>query len=440
MTEGTMADVLELADRLFTGELDIEQHHPFRLFGELAEIDGGAFVAAFANASALTTGEGLLLVDTSSTFLSERVHDALRAWRTDPAHTIVFTHGHIDHCFGVERYEEDARRDGHPAPRVIAHEAITARFDRYVRTAGYNAVINARQFQAAGLEWPTVFRYPDDTYRDTRVLEIGGEPFELHHARGETDDHTWVWAPERGIVLTGDLFIWASPNCGNPQKVQRYPLDWARALRDMAALEPQLLLPGHGLPIVGSERVARALTETATLLESLHDQTVDLMNEGARLDDIVHTVKAPAELLARPYLRPIYDEPEFVVRNVWRLYGGWYDGNPARLKPPRDAAVAHEVAALAGGVERLVARARELAAGGDLRLAAQLAEWAAAAAPDDTASHAVRAEVFAARAASEASTMSKGIFSWAATESRARAGLGGISGGPGSSGSGPRAR
>ena len=62
-----------------------------------------------------------------------------------------------------------------------------------------------------------------------------------------------------------------------------------------------------------------------------------MMNEGAPLDDIIHTVRAPRRLLERPYLRPVYDEPEFIVRNVWRLYGGWYDGNPARLKPPRDA-------------------------------------------------------------------------------------------------------
>ena len=434
-----MNDVLELADRLFTGELDIERHHPFRLFGELAEIDRGAFVAAFANSSALSTDAGLLLVDTSSAFLSERVHDALRAWRTDPVHTIVFTHGHIDHCFGVERYEEDARRDNHPAPHVIAHEAITARFERYVRTAGYNAVINARQFQAAGLEWPTVFRYPDETYRDTRVVELGGERFELHHARGETDDHTWVWAPERRVVCTGDLFIWASPNCGNPQKVQRYPLEWARALRDMAALHPELLLPGHGLPIRGGERVRQALLDTAALLESLHDQTLDLMNQGARLDDIVHTVEAPAELLARPYLRPIYDEPEFVIRNVWRLYGGWYDGNPARLKPPADAALAREVVDLVGGADRLGARAAALADAGELRLAAQLAEWAVAAAPGDADLHRVRAEVFAARAEAEASTMSKGIFSWAAAESRARATPAEHADRPGSSGSGPRA-
>ena len=28
-----------------------------------------------------------------------------------------------------------------------------------------------------------------------------------------------------------------------------------------------------------------------------------------------------------------------IVRNIWRLYGGWYDGNPARLKPAPDEAL-----------------------------------------------------------------------------------------------------
>src|SRR5690606_6520818 len=252
------------------------------------------------------------------------------------------------------------------------------------------------------------------------TLQVGPETFELRHGKGETDDHTWIWMPDRRVLFTGDLFIWASPNCGNPQKVQRYPREWAAALREMAALEPELLLPGHGWPIAGVDRVHRALTDTADLLDSIVDQTLALMNEGARLDEIVHTVRAPADLLERPYLRPVYDEPEFIVRTVWRLYGGWYDGNPAHLKPAPEAALAAEIAALVGGAGRLAERAAELAADGELRLAGHLAEMAALASPGDAGGHAVRAEVFGRRAGEELSTMSKGVFSWAADESQAR--------------------
>jgi alkyl sulfatase BDS1-like metallo-beta-lactamase superfamily hydrolase len=188
----------------------------------------------------------------------------------------------------------------------------------------------------------------------------------------------------------------------------------------MAELRPTLQLPGHGLPIAGEERIQQVLAETAELLESLFGQTIEMMNAGARLDEILHTVTAPAHLLERPWLRPVYDEPEFVVRNIWRLYGGWYDGDPAHLKPAPATAFARELAELAGGATRLAERAAELAAAGDLRLAGHLAEIAAQAAPDDKGVHTVRAEVFGARAVLEASTMSKGIFSWAQHESEER--------------------
>lgn len=417
-----MTDVLTIADQLFTGALDPADHHPFDQSGELAEISPTtAFVAAFANAAAFHTEDGLVVIDTSSPFMCGKVHEALRSWSPDRLDTAVFTHGHVDHCFGVDLYEAEATEHGWRAPRVVAHEAIAARFARYVETAGYNGIINQRQFRLPRAFWPTDYRFPDETYRTRLDLDVGGERFELHHARGETDDHTWVWVPDRKVLCTGDLFIWASPNCGNPQKAQRHAIEWARALQEMAALGAEVLLPGHGLPILGADRVREALTDSARLLEHLHVETIRMMNEGARLDDILHSVTAPPELLAKPYLRPIYDEPEFVVRNVWRLFGGWYDGNPATLKPAPEAALAVELAALAGGADRLAARAVALAEAGDLRLAGHLAELAAQAAPDDAAVHRARADVNERRGEAEASTMAKGIFGWAAVESRERA-------------------
>jgi hypothetical protein len=148
------------------------------------------------------------------------------------------------------------------------------------------------------------------------------------------------------------------------------------------------------------------------------------MNAGATLDDIVHSVRVDPDTLARPWLRPLYDEPEFVVRNIWRLYGGWWDGNPARLKPPADADLAAETARLAGGAEELARRAEELAGGagapGDeavtagrqdaLRLACQLIEWAHQAAPGDPEIAAARARLYRRRAEGETSLMAKGIF------------------------------
>jgi alkyl sulfatase BDS1-like metallo-beta-lactamase superfamily hydrolase len=182
----------------------------------------------------------------------------------------------------------------------------------------------------------------------------------------------------------------------------------------MATLDAALLLPGHGPPIEGVERVRQALTDTAALLTYLHDETVARMNEGASLDAILASVKAPAHLIERPYLRPVYDEPEFVVRNLWRLYGGWWDGDASRLKPARDAALAAEVASLAGGATQLATRARTLSEAGEHALACHLIEWAARAAPNDDAIATQRTEVYTRRVEAETSLMAKGVFADAA--------------------------
>ena len=426
-------DVLDTADRLWRGEIDIVSLHPVGGYlGGLAEVtDTVAFLPSFANVSAFSTADGLVLVDTGSSFVAEAVHDTLRRWSALRLHTAVYSHGHIDHVFGVPVWEAEAAARGWPAPEVVAHRALPARFDRYIATAGYNEVVNQRQFGVPGLRWPTEYRYPDRTYAERLDIEVGGTGFELHHARGETDDHTWTWVPSARVLCCGDLFIWASPNAGNPQKVQRYPREWAAALREMVALEPEALLPGHGLPVMGADRVRQALSDTAELLESLVDQTLALMNAGARLDEVLHAVRPPTTLADRPYLQPVYDEPEFVVRNVGRLYGGWWDGNPASLKPARESALAAEIATLAGGATTLAARAEALAAeaGGDdgpvgddaMRLACHLAELASLAHPQDAGVQRVRATVFGAAAGRATSTMAKGVFNWAARESTARA-------------------
>jgi len=452
-------DILGLADRLWRGAASVSEFHPVRHLGGLAEICADvAFLPAFANVTAIQTGDGLVLVDTGSALAARLNHEELRRWTSQRLNTAIYSHGHIDHVFGVGIFEAEAADRGWPAPVVVAHEALPRRFDRYRMTVGYNEIINQRQFGVRGLRWPTEYRYPDRTYVSELTLEVGGVELALRHEKGETDDHTVTWLADRRVLCCGDLFIWATPNAGNPQKVQRYPLEWAQALRRMAGLRPEYLLPGHGLPVIGADRVDAALTDTAELLEALVSQTLAVMNGGGRLDEAIHSVSIPRHLADRPYLQPVYDEPEFIVRTVWRQYGGWWDGNPATLKPARERALAVELAGLAGGAAVLAARAVDLAEavlaeavlagaaeawpadagaadagnaapgprvaalpGGEenLRLAGHLAELAWLAAPQDSQVRQARHRVFTIRAERATSTMSGGVYRWAAAESLA---------------------
>ena len=370
--------------------------------------------------TAIRTAAGLVLIDTANDERAARTFAAVRQWDPSPVHTVIYTHGHIDHTGGMRVIDAEADANHIPRPRIVAHRDVRRRLQRYQTTQGFNSVVQGQQFNLPNFTYPVGQRPPDEVYDDTLSLTIGGERLELIHGRGETDDATFVWLPDRRVLASGDFVIWMFPNAGNPQKVQRYAAEWAATLRRMQALKPEVLIPGHGPVVFGAARAALMLDDAAALLESLVRQTLALMNRGCTLDEVLHGVSAPADLLAKPWLRPKYDDPEFVVRAIWHLYGGWFDGDPAHLKPAPATELAMELAALAGGAKRLAERATTLAELGRTRLAAHLAEFATGAAPDDKEIQAARALVLERCMEREPSLMGRAFLAVYQRDAKAR--------------------
>ena len=432
-----MADLVEISSRIIdSGVVDQPVN---RVTNELSELaDDLAIVESFSHCVAFDSGDGLVCFDSSGVHSGAAVVAALKSWRTDRVGHLIYTHGHADHVGGSTFFAADK-------PTVVGHQNVAARLDRYDYTSNWNLIINARQFGGIPGELnlsigeavgdgnggarvaiaearrflPATTLRPTTTFDKQHSMVVGGTPIELHHARGETDDHLWAWLPNRKWLMAGDFVIWNFPNAGNPQKVQRYPLEWAVALREMIAVGPELLVPAHGLPIAGRDRIALVLGDMADALEGLVADVIALMNQGATLDAIIHSVSVPADTLAKPYLRPLYDEPEFVIRNIWRQFGGWWDGAASRLKPSPDSHLAEVIAQMCGGPAELIRRAQQAVADNDLRLACHLADLAGWAAPADPAIHSGRADIYVERRKAEPSLMSKGIFMAAARESQA---------------------
>ncbi len=390
--------------------------------GGPVDVDDRTFFASmFSGVTAFDTDEGVVLVDSGLKRIGPLLAAQIRQKTDRPIHTAIFTQGHVDHAFGLAAF----LKDGQSPPRIVGHRAMPARFARYRRTAGYNRAINARQFGAtvraesgALAEDYDTFGTPElpptELYEERLDLEVGGVRFEVHHCRGETDDHSWVFCPDRRVLCPGDLFIWGVPNAGNPQKVQRYPWDWASGLREMAARDPHSMCPGHGGPVVNDPAlIQRMLLETADFLDTIVERTLDALNEGAPPHaDIVHRVRLPES--DSPWLQNVYDDAEFIVRNVIRYYGGWWNGRPSELMPPRRSSLALEVASLAGGAKKLMERAEKLQRDGMMRVACGLADFALEASPADAEVRARVAALYRARAATEESLMAINLFESAA--------------------------
>lgn len=386
--------------------------------------DGLAQFHGFANVGIVHGGGRALVVDTSNPILGRRAAAALRETTDEPLAAIVYTHGHVDHLGGAPAFLTGAAERGEPRPAIWGHANVHERLERYRLTWAWNDEVNRRQFQLpAGVEaFPRSFVEPDHTYADTARLELAGEPVELHHARGETDDATWVWLPARRAALIGDLSVQSIPNTGNPNKPQRYTLGWARALEAIAARRPALLVPGHGDPLRGADAIGEVLGETARALRFLHDAVVERMNAGEWPDEIVEAgIELPPDLAAKPYLQPIYGCAAFVVRDVLRFYAGWWGGNPAELLPARRGDVARDFVAVAGR-EAILAKVRALGASGEPRRALHLAVVLAQAEPADREAREVVAELCEAIAERERAFIARSFYRSAAASARGKSG------------------
>jgi len=98
-----MADLIALSSKIIDEGYDDGSAGPLnRINHELSVLDDNiAMVEAFSHAVCFRTDAGLAVFDTSGAQGGGRVVDAIRQWTDSPFHTVVYTHGHVDHVGGM---------------------------------------------------------------------------------------------------------------------------------------------------------------------------------------------------------------------------------------------------------------------------------------------------------------------------------------------------
>ena len=344
------------------------------------------------NASLFETDEGLVLVDTGMSPAGPALLDAIREVSDKPLHTIIYTHGHVDHAYGAWALLEA----GATPVQIVAHEKLLSRFDRYLRLRGSMSRYMSQPIEHLPQK-PEDLVWPTRTFAgDQLELEIGGEKFVLYHYPAETDDQLFVWIPGRRIVQTADYYQGFLPNAGNGKRVQRYVESWVEALRKMVSLEPQILLPGHGKALMDPAVIRENLTVLADTLSFIVDHTLAGLNRGERKDRIVDSLVLPEHLARHPTMRVQYVTPQDISKMVIRQYTGWWDDIPSHWTPAPMHERGRVLVEMAGGLDPFVARARELV-GEDIRLASHLADFAYLAYPEDPRAQDLAYDVYRAR-------------------------------------------
>src|SRR6059058_3592300 len=80
-----VTDVLDLAERLWTGQVTVETHHPVGggAGGVVEVADGVAFWHGFSNSTIARTDAGLVMVDSGDPLLGRLLHEQVRGWQPD---------------------------------------------------------------------------------------------------------------------------------------------------------------------------------------------------------------------------------------------------------------------------------------------------------------------------------------------------------------------
>jgi alkyl sulfatase BDS1-like metallo-beta-lactamase superfamily hydrolase len=175
----------------------------------------------------------------------------------------------------------------------------------------------------------------------------------------------------------------------------RDALGWSKYINEMLDLWPQaeVAFRSHHWPVWGPERIRRHLANQRDAYRFIHDEALFLANQGRKMADLGNATYFPKGLAQDFSTHGYYGTLSHNLRGVYAYYLGFYDGNPATLDPLPVAETARRYVAALGGAEAVMAKAREAAAAGDYRWAAELNNHAVMADGSNRAARLLQADI-----------------------------------------------
>lgn len=289
--------------------------HPPRF--ERTQLADGVYAFVFDNALGpavdgtavvILNDDDVLVVDTQNTMWAARsVIAAIRELTNKPVRYVVNTHWHGDHHSGNLAY-----RQAYPGVEFIAHRHTATDIDslsnpgvaRFAAERGPKMLADGEQRLRDGkradgrpmsaeeradqlreielIRWLLVqnreYRPVSPTITVDRefVLQRGRRTIELKYlGRGNTRGDLVVWLPEERIVVTGDLLV--NPV---PYSFGSFLGEWIETLGAIRALEPRVIVPGHG----AIQRDYGYLDQVVALLATTLDQVKHAVARGLDLE------------------------------------------------------------------------------------------------------------------------------------------------------------
>lgn len=345
---------------------------------------------ALANMVMIETASGRVIIDTTeSPTVAKAIMKRFDEISPKPVRAIIYTHNHADHFRGTMAcYKENIK--------VIAHHQFMSEV-KLQESRGLSAGMRAVAMYAlllppeqrysmfftfpepivVPLVWEQVsdtnLVWPNVTFADQYTFNLGGIKFELIHAPGETPDQIIVHIPEFHLVCCADNFYPSFPNLYTIRGTSPRPvLEWAKAQDTVIGLAPDILVPMHGLPLAGRERIREILSDYRDAIMCIHDLVMDAIKNNRPINETASAATLPDRLANKPYLQPYYGYIPYCVRAIYGNIMGWFDGDPLNLSPLTRKELGAEVLAISGSIDKVLFRAEQDVQSGRYQAALEL--------------------------------------------------------------------
>jgi alkyl sulfatase BDS1-like metallo-beta-lactamase superfamily hydrolase len=345
-----------------------------------------------SNAYLVTTADGDVMINTGFMDDTNIARNAalLAPHRTGALKYIVLTQSHADHFGGVPAFME-------AGTKVIGGPGFNEAWGDMNRLQPFfgprSGKLWGSTLKRGGAPAVPPVVVPDVLVDRSLSLELGGRNFELIHTpEGETVDGLTVWMPKEKIAFTGNLVgpVWLSMpflctlRGDKPRSVRAY----LNSLEIVRYLGAEMIITGHGEPIVGAERIRADLSKMHGAVSWIRDYTLDGMNAGKTMHQMMREIVLPDDLSIGQF----HGKVSWAVRTIWEEYAGWFryeDGTTALYGVPRSSVDA-DLAELAGGASILAERAQAKLELGKPLDALHLTDIALGAEPQNTAALTVK--------------------------------------------------
>ena len=312
-----------------------------------------------SNAHLVTTSDGDVMVNTGFFDDANQTRNLalLAPHRTGPLRHIILTQSHADHFGGVPVFKD-------AGTKVIGGPGFNEALADMMRLQPFfgprSKKLWGSTLKRGNAPKPAPDVVPDILVDRTYAFEQGGRRFEMISAPdGETVDNLIVWMPKEKIAFTGNLVgpVWLSMPflCTLRGDKLRMVWNYLRSLDKLRALGAEMVITGHGEPIIGKDRIAADIDKMHGAVSWVRDYTLDGMNAGKTVHELMRDVALPDHLKIGEF----HGKVSWAVRTIWEEYSGWLhyeDGTTALYGVPR-AAVNADLVELAG-TDALVKRAQ----------------------------------------------------------------------------------